>query len=89
MSRVYDTDILLNKMRTWLHYNNVAPHRIAVAENLSPGALRDIFKPTWNPKASTLRAIEHFIAQFEAEQRARAIRPQQLADARQLHVVGR
>lgn len=68
--KVYDIDRRLNAIRAWMHYNGVTPHRIATATDLSPGALRDIFKDSWNPKTSTLRVIEQFIEDYQTEARA-------------------
>lgn len=71
--KLYDIDRRLNAIRAWMHYNGVTPHRIALATDLSPGALRDVFKDTWNPKTSTLRAIEQFIEDYQSEARAAAL----------------
>jgi transcriptional regulator with XRE-family HTH domain len=57
----FDIDRRLNAIRAWVHYNGITPHQIAMKMGLSAGALRDMFKDTWNPKTSTLRAIEEFM----------------------------
>lgn len=82
MTKLYDIDRRLNAIRAWMHYNGVTPHRISLATGLSPGALRDVFKDTWNPKTSTLRVIEQFIEDYRAELRRQALEPRAPTRAR-------
>ena len=73
MTKTYDIDRRLNVIRAWMHYNGITPHRIATAMGLSPGALREVFTPEWNPKTSTLRAIEPFMEDYKAAAIAEAL----------------
>lgn len=58
-------DMLLQQIRMWAIQNGHNPHSIAIGTGLSPGALRFLWKPQWNPNSETLRSIELFIVEQE------------------------
>lgn len=62
-------DTLLQQIRLWAIQNGHNPHSIAVGTGLSAGALRFLWKPTWNPNSETIRSVELFIVQQEEAKR--------------------
>lgn len=48
-------------VKEWLRQHGYNPYRLAREMEASPGMFRDIFRPDWNPKLSTLDQPERFI----------------------------
>lgn len=51
----------IERIRAWVHRTGHKQATVAKRARLSPGTLRDMFEDDWNPRATTLRAVENLI----------------------------
>lgn len=51
----------VTEIRAWASSERLRPSALARLAGLSPNALRDLHRPAWNPKASTLETVARAI----------------------------
>ena len=65
---IYDIDVQLHKIRTWVTSKGFTPHGLAKATKFGAGTFADMYSSKWNPRVSTLRELETYMLEHDEKE---------------------